>query len=114
MPPPRSLVRYAEILDVLPELTRRFDVVIIDDGSTDATAEVGQELAYYYRKSAWSAAAIPLAGRPPSVRAWSKAGAKSFWSATRVGERRCADCTSYRAAPRPATACPWAAAEEPV
>ena len=34
-----------EILDVLPEVSRRFDLVIIDDGSTDATSEVATELA---------------------------------------------------------------------
>jgi hypothetical protein len=37
-----------EILDVVPELTRRFDLLIIDDGSTDATSEVAQELARDY------------------------------------------------------------------
>jgi len=37
-----------ELLDVLPEVSRRFDVVIIDDGSTDATSEVAAELACHY------------------------------------------------------------------
>jgi hypothetical protein len=33
------------MLDVVPELTHDFDLVIIDDGSTDATCEVAHELA---------------------------------------------------------------------
>jgi glycosyltransferase involved in cell wall biosynthesis len=37
-----------EFLEILPELTRRFEVVIADDGSTDATIEVADELANYY------------------------------------------------------------------
>lgn len=37
-----------EMLDVLPEISRRFDLVIIDDGSTDATCEVAAELAHSY------------------------------------------------------------------
>lgn len=36
------------ILEVLPELTTRFDVTIVDDGSTDATCEVAYELARDY------------------------------------------------------------------
>jgi glycosyltransferase involved in cell wall biosynthesis len=34
-----------QMLDLLPELTHDFDLVIIDDGSTDATCEVAHELA---------------------------------------------------------------------
>ncbi len=37
-----------EFLEILPELTRDFEVVIVDDGSTDATIEVADELATYY------------------------------------------------------------------
>jgi glycosyltransferase involved in cell wall biosynthesis len=37
-----------EILDVVSELTRRFELVIIDDGSTDATSEVADELIRLY------------------------------------------------------------------
>ncbi|MEX2186256.1 MAG: glycosyltransferase [Pirellulales bacterium] len=36
------------VLDVLPELCDRFDVVIIDDGSTDETHEVASNLARRY------------------------------------------------------------------
>ncbi len=37
-----------ELLDVLPELTRHFELVIVDDGSQDATIEVADELAMRY------------------------------------------------------------------
>ncbi|NUQ66626.1 MAG: glycosyltransferase [Pirellulales bacterium] len=37
-----------ELLDVLPDLTSRFEIVIIDDASSDATIEVADELAAYY------------------------------------------------------------------
>lgn len=35
-------------IEVLPEVTRRFDLLIIDDGSTDYTPEVANELAARY------------------------------------------------------------------
>src|SRR5690348_8732691 len=34
-----------EMLDLLPDLAHDFDLLIIDDGSTDATCEVAEELA---------------------------------------------------------------------
>jgi len=37
-----------QLLDVLPELTRRFEVLLVDDGSTDDTAHVAEELATCY------------------------------------------------------------------
>jgi glycosyltransferase involved in cell wall biosynthesis len=37
-----------EMLDVLPELTSRFELVVIDDCSSDATIEVADELASAY------------------------------------------------------------------
>ncbi|MEX0585894.1 MAG: glycosyltransferase family 2 protein [Pirellulales bacterium] len=36
------------VLDILPELTDRFDVLIIDDGSTDETMDIARELAVRY------------------------------------------------------------------
>jgi glycosyltransferase involved in cell wall biosynthesis len=38
----------AEVLDTASDLTDRFELVIIDDGSTDATSEVAHELARHY------------------------------------------------------------------
>ena len=38
----------SRILEVLPELTETFELVIIDDGSTDATIEVADELEVRY------------------------------------------------------------------
>lgn len=38
----------SRILEVLPELTRNFEISVIDDGSTDATIEVADELVSRY------------------------------------------------------------------
>ncbi|NLX54385.1 MAG: glycosyltransferase family 2 protein [Planctomycetaceae bacterium] len=37
-----------ELLDVLPEIASRFEVLIVDDGSTDHTEEIAHELARCY------------------------------------------------------------------
>ena len=38
----------ARLLDVLPDLTTRFEVLVVDDGSTDHTGELVRELATEY------------------------------------------------------------------
>jgi len=37
-----------QLLELVPELTDRFELVVIDDGSVDATIEVADEFAAYY------------------------------------------------------------------
>lgn len=37
-----------ELLDVLPEIATRFEILIVDDGSTDQTEEIAHELARSY------------------------------------------------------------------
>jgi hypothetical protein len=56
-----------ETLDVLPELTSRFELVIIDDCSTDATIEVADELAEVYPQLFVLRHAIPR-GHAASIR----------------------------------------------
>lgn len=36
------------LLDLLPDMTGRFEVVIIDDGSTDDTADIAEELSRFF------------------------------------------------------------------
>jgi hypothetical protein len=40
----RLVQRVAELLDVLPDLTPQFELMIVDDGSTDHTDEIAYEL----------------------------------------------------------------------
>lgn len=38
----------ADVLDVLSDLTERFEVLLVDEGSTDQTTELAQDLAVRY------------------------------------------------------------------
>jgi glycosyltransferase involved in cell wall biosynthesis len=44
----RLAAQVDELLDVLPDLACRFDVLVVDDGSTDETAHVAEELSICY------------------------------------------------------------------
>ena len=57
----------SEILDILPELTHRFELVLIDDGSTDATIEVADELAVVYPQLVIARHAVSM-GRVAAIR----------------------------------------------
>jgi glycosyltransferase involved in cell wall biosynthesis len=57
-----------EVLEVVSELSRQFELVIIDDGSTDATSEVAHELSRCYPQVRTVSHAKPL-GQEAAVRA---------------------------------------------
>lgn len=48
-----------QLLEVLPELTPRWDILIVDNGSTDATVEVAHELVRHYPQVQLAVNAIP-------------------------------------------------------
>jgi glycosyltransferase involved in cell wall biosynthesis len=56
-----------KVLEVLSDLTNRFELVIIDDGSTDATIEVADDLATCYPQVTAVRHARPM-GRSTAVR----------------------------------------------
>lgn len=56
-----------EILEILPELTPRFELIVIDDGSKDATLEVADDLASRYPQLRAIHHAKPL-GRSAAIR----------------------------------------------
>ena len=56
-----------EVLDVAAELTDRFELLIIDDGSADATSEIAHELTRHYPQVRAIRHAMPL-GRDAAVR----------------------------------------------
>jgi len=44
----RLHLRIEKLLDVLPELTARFEIVVVDDGSSDETEDVAREMCRRY------------------------------------------------------------------
>ena len=58
-----------QLLDVASDLTNRFEVLIVDNGSTDATSEITTELAHNY----------------PQVRSMRLGQSRSFEEAVQVG-----------------------------
>ena len=80
----------ARILDVLPELSREFDVVIVDDASTDATWEIAEDLACRYPQITIARQPIRQGPAPP------------FAPASR-GPRQHRDCPRWPSRRRPPT-----------
>ncbi len=56
----RLAAQVGALLDVLPDLTRRFEVLVVDDGSTDDTAHVAGELATCYPQVRFARHSVPL------------------------------------------------------
>ncbi|MBN1589936.1 MAG: glycosyltransferase family 2 protein [Pirellulales bacterium] len=56
-----------EILEILPDLTSQFELIVIDDGSLDATVEVADDLAARYPQVRAIRHAQPQ-GRPAAIR----------------------------------------------
>ena len=56
------------LLDILPDITPRFEVMIVDDGSTDATRELGHDLARDYPQITLVGHAKPLGWAPAVTR----------------------------------------------
>lgn len=56
----RLAAQIDELLDVLPELTGRFEVLVVDDGSSDETADLADQLARRYPQVRVARHAVPL------------------------------------------------------
>jgi len=69
--------RVGRLLDLLPDLTSRFEIVVVDDGSTDATTDVAGELTQQYPQLR-----LIRHNRPGGLDAAAKIGLQSATGAT--------------------------------
>lgn len=79
------------LLDLLPDLTSRFEILVVDDGSSDHTVDLARDLARQYPQVKLLRHAVPL-GTPAAIRtALKAAGGQTILVVEEAGPVRAAD-----------------------